>query len=243
MGITSLSAVKPPFVQQIPIIEEQTKRRRPRWTLHSYPFEDVIQDITIHACEKYDSPTGGFRPELCRKNDTSELCFLKWINRLISRQMANILRNHYSKWQRPCIKCAFNTGDGSCSKTPSRRQCDECTLPEYRKWLKSKQSQFNIQQTLPLENHSQEVENYQGDFFDVAAAKKIVDAKMKERLTKYEWRVYRMLYIQHKSETEVGIILKLKKVGRTSPGYQRILSLRKHFATIARQIVEEENLA
>ncbi len=240
---TTVSADKPPFEKQIPIVEEQIKRRRPRWTLHSIPFEDVIQDITIHAFKKYDSSTSGFRPELCKKSDTSELCFLKWINRLITRQMNNILRDNYSKWQRPCIKCAFNTGDGSCSKTPSRRQCDECTLPDYRRWLKSKQNQFNIKQTLPLENHSQEVENYQGDFFDVAAAKKVVDIKMKERLTKYEWRVYRMLFVQHKSDAEVGTILKLKKVGRTPPGYQRILSLRKHFACLVRQIVEEENLA
>lgn len=226
--------VKPPFEQQIPIIKEQIKRRRHRWRL-SYPtFEDVIQDITVHACQQYPA----FDPNRGKASHSLEMRFLRWINRLISNQMINMLRNNYSKWQRPCIKCSFNTGDDSCAKTPSRKQCEECKY--FKTWKKRKEDQFNVKQTLSIEYHSQEVENQQSDFFDAAEAKTIVEPKLKERLTTLEWRVYCMLYIQHKTEAEVGKALRLKKVGKMHNGYQRILAMKHKFKQLIRIIAEEE---
>jgi RNA polymerase sigma factor (sigma-70 family) len=177
--------------------------------------------------------------------DESKGEFSHWLSKVISRAIINVLRDNYTKFVRPCVAdggCRWNGGGEICEKTPSGRQCEEC--PAYKVWSLNKKQQHNLSQTLPVENHRIEVESIQADFLDIGTAKGVIDTKIKERLTKHEYRIYRMLYIQGKSEAEVGEALKYKKTNSGMyGGYQQILKAKKRFVELAKEIIEEEDLA
>ncbi len=209
-------------------------KRKRKWDLNVLDWDDARQIILIKVNRQYS------------KYDPAKGQYSHWLNRVISNEIKNIWRDHYTSYSRPCILgCVFNTGGDSCSKTPSGRQCGECRL--YRDWQRRKESHFNVKQTLPLESHSQEVHSAPSDFIDIEEKKKIIDAQMKERLTRVEYRAYRMLMIQHKTEEETARALGYRKKRGTKskmwPGYQQTLALRHKFVELAKTIIEEENLA
>lgn len=223
----------------------EIEKRRHSWTISSLDFDDVKQDILIHIErkireEKFDSkkvigdPSTGFA---------------RWLQGVISSQISNHRRDYLYRWSRPCIwrpeqprGCPFNSGDDKCSQTPSGKQCSEC--PIYAEWEKSgKINHHAIKQALPIENHIQEVHSVIEDFTDIAAAKKIIDEKVMEKLNAYERRIYRMILIKGISEEQVGKQLKLKKTNHMHPGYSIIYKIRKKAVRIARQVIEAEGLA
>ncbi len=227
----------PTFEERYAEIVVLIDKRRTKWQLASIPFEDVRQMVLVKISaqySKFDETKG--RPEA-----PLEERFARWANKLITNELLNILRDHHFIYSRPCITgCAFNTGGDTCSKTTSGLQCDEC--PIYKEWRNRKEAHFNVKQTLPLDNHFNEADSMVGDFLDVGRAKDIIDAEMKKRLNRHEYRVYKLLYLQNKTPAEVGKILKYKKVGKCHHGYQVLLQLRKKFVLIARQIIDDENL-
>jgi DNA-directed RNA polymerase specialized sigma24 family protein len=227
-------ADKPTFESLIPAIETQIEKRRGSWRLTSVAWEDVKQLILTKVFFKYDSPTAGYIPE--------KGPFSHWLSRVITNTMTNILRDSHTKFSRPCVTgCVFNTGGDSCSRTTSGIQCSEC--PIYKRWEERKLDHYRVQQTLPLENHAQEVNSMPSDFIDIAGSKDIIDAKMKDKLDEHEYSIYCMIYIEGKTEKEVGKLLGYKKTGaKTYEGYQMLLKLRKHIVLMAREIIEEENL-
>jgi DNA-directed RNA polymerase specialized sigma24 family protein len=220
--------VKPPFEEMIPAALVEINKRRNGWTLSSISFEDVSQMLLIRAFNKYHT----YIPE---KGE-----FSHWINRLITNALTNILRDNLQKFSRPCIQgCQFNLGDNFCSYTKSGLQCVECPL--YRKWKKKKEAEFNIKQSLPLETHSQEVNSIQSDFIDIEEAKKMLDEKIELFLTIQEYRIYHLLFTEHRSVEEVGKILKFKKPdGKGSPGYQTIHKARQKIVKVAKRIIMED---
>jgi DNA-directed RNA polymerase specialized sigma24 family protein len=226
-----MSKPKPTFESLFTVIDAQVEKRRGSWRLAAVPWDDAKQIILTRVFLKF--PT--FDP------DRGE--FPKWLSRVITNTMLNILRDNLQKWSRPCIQgCPFNMSGNDCEKTPSGKQCDEC--PAYREWKKKKQEEFNIRQPLPYDTHASEVESIQSDFLDIEEKKKVIDDKMKARLTRHEWRVYKLLIIKHKTEEEVGLLLNYKE----SPGaimhagYQSIRKMKKKFVMLAKKIIEEENL-
>jgi DNA-directed RNA polymerase specialized sigma24 family protein len=229
-----MSGERPTLESLIPSIEAQIDKRKGSWRLASVAWEDVKQMILIRVCVKYDSPTGGFKPEKGK--------FSHWLSRVTTRAMTNILRDSHTKFSRPCVTgCVFNTGGDSCSRTKSGIQCAEC--PIYKLWEQRKLDHYRVQQTLPLENHAQEVNSMQSDFIDIEGSKHIIDARMKDKLDEGDYAIYQMIYIEGKTEKEVGKLLGYKKTGaKTYEGYQVLLKLRKHIVEMAREIIEEENL-
>lgn len=222
--------VKLPFEQVIPIVEAQINRRRNRWTLTAVSFDDLRQIILIHAFVKY------------HKFDPKRGPFLNWINRVITHQIRNVLRNNFTIYSRPCIQgCPFNSGGDSCSKTASGKQTNECKI--YKIWEQKKLSHHNVKQTLPLENHIKEADSQPGDFIDVEAKKRIIDEKMRTKLSPKDYKIYKALYIDNIDEKEVGKTLGLKKVGRMHAGYQKILQVKKDIVRAAKTIIDEEDLA
>lgn len=223
---------KPPFETLIKQVEAQIDKRRGSWKLTAVAWEDVRQMIMTRAWVQYPL----FHPE---KGE-----FSHWLSRLITNAMTNILRDNHGIYSKPCILgCVFNTGDSTCSKTRSGRQCSEC--PIYRDWEKRKLDHFNVKQTLPLETHEQEVNSIQGDFLDMEGAKTVIDEKIRLKLTRQEWRIYRLIYIQGKTEHEAGKALgyKRKPGSKLAPGYLTLLNARHKFVVLAKQIIEDENLA
>lgn len=229
-----MSGDRPSFESLIPSIEAQIEKRKASWRLTSVAWEDVKQMILTKVFFKYDSPTAGFKPE--------KGPFSHWLSKVITNTKSNILRDSHTKFSRPCVTgCVFNTGGDSCSRTKSGTQCAEC--PIYKLWERRKLDHFRVQQTLPLENHTQEVNSIQSDFIDIEGSKVVIDARMKDKLDEYEYSIYHMIYIEGKTEKEVGRLLGYKKTGaKTYEGYQMLLKLRKHIVEMAREIIEEENL-
>ncbi len=79
-------------------IEEELNKRRGKWFLTSLAwidFDDVKQIIRLHLHKKWDlwDQSRPLKP---------------WLNRIISNQLKNILRNYYSNFAKPCLSCPFN---------------------------------------------------------------------------------------------------------------------------------------
>jgi RNA polymerase sigma factor (sigma-70 family) len=222
---------KPTFESLVPTIESQIEKRKGDWKLASMPWEDVRQQLLTRVFFKYHK----FDPEKGK--------FSHWLSKLITNEKTNILRNNHTKFSRPCVTgCPHNGGGDACLMTPSKLQCAECPL--YRNWERRKLDHFRVQQTLPLENHMQEVNSIQSDFLDIAGSKSIIDEKMKDKLDANEYMIYRMIYIEGKSEQEVGKELGYKKTGtKTYEGYQMLLKLKKLIVLKAKEIIEEQDLA
>lgn len=193
-------------------------------------FDDVRQLILIRIWENYDS----FNPNKGK--------FLHWVNRVISNSFINILRDNYMSFQRPCLAgCIHNVGEDNCDRTPSGKQCEEC--PIYKDWKKRRGARFNVKQTLPLENHAQESESRVCTNVDVAEWKVLIDKKIRPKLTRHEWALYKQIYIDGKDENEVGAASGYKSSGRLGAGYQIILKLRKKVLALSRQIINDEMIS
>lgn len=223
------------FEQRYESIVHEIEKRRKKWTLVSTSFDDISQIILSRVYLKY---------HLYDHKRTEG--FSHWVNRLISRVINNELRNRHFAHSRPCIQgrggCVFNTGNDTCSQTPSGIQCGQCLA--YKLWENKKKSHNAIEQTLPLENHIREVDSRPSEGnVDFEDAKLVIEREMKTKLNRHEWKLYKLLYIQNKDEREVGKIMKYKPSKRMYPGYLTILKFKKKVVCIAREIVRDEDLA
>ena len=218
------------FESEIVEIRKLISNRKAEWRLSTLDWEDVEQMLLTRVWQKFHTydPTKG-------KLDC-------WVNRLISNFIKNLLRDNLTKFSRPCtLGCVFNLGNGACSFTKSKIQCAEC--PMYANWQKKKESQFNIKASLPLENHSQEVNNQPGDFLDIDYAKKVIDQKIKEKLTDREKKIYTMLYVDFMTAQQVSEKLKYKDKMYATESYAKILEFQKKIIKLSTQVIREEDLA
>ncbi len=224
------------FELRVPELRKILSKRKGGWTLSTLDWEDVeIMLLTRlwHKFHLYDAEKGPLE---------------NWANTVISRAMYNLLRDNLFCYQRPCVAsgpagglCVFNQGGDRCGFTTSGAQCSECPL--YAKWQRKKESQYNIKASLPIEFHAQEVHNLQEDFFDIEAAKLVIDKKMIEQLDKVEGKIYVLLFVEHKSIEEVGKIMRYKKQrGSKISGYQVLKKLCTKFKEMAREIIQREEL-
>lgn len=206
----------------------EIKKRRGRWFLDSlawFDFEDVEQIIRAHIYRKW------------HQWDQSR-SLGPWINKIITNQMKNILRNNYSNFVRPCLNCPFNQSrskeeqgirPGSfCGFTDSGLQDGSCPL--YAKWEKTKKSAYDIKMAVAIENHSYEVSAMHDSFVDIDASAQKLHAKMKKVLPQKQYMVYQMLYVDHMEEVEVAKVMgyKTSEKGRKA-GYKQIKNLKKMF--------------
>jgi RNA polymerase sigma factor (sigma-70 family) len=219
------------FEERLPVIYREIAKRKAKHVLSTLAWEDVVQMLSLRIFQKY------------HLYDPQKSEFTHWCNTVISNAIKNILRQNLTKWSRPCILgCAYNLGDDFCGYTKSGRQCEECPL--YASWKKKKYDHFAVQQVLALDNHAQEVNSIQNDFLDIEEKKKIIDIKIQEKLTRQEYKIYQLIYVNNYSEEEAGAILKYKKGKNSSiPGYQIISKAKKKFIKVTKEIIEEESLA
>jgi RNA polymerase sigma factor (sigma-70 family) len=226
-----MSKSQPTFEELAPSIIEQIDKRRGSWRLAAVSWEDARQMVLTRVYENFDL------------FDVKKGEFPKWLSKVITNALLNILRDNLQKWSRPCIQgCPFYMDQTHCEKTPSGLQCDECLA--FKMWRKKKQEEFNIKQPLPYDTHSQEVESVQSDFINIEEKKSVIDEKMGLKLNRHEYKVYKLLFIKGKTEEEVGEILKYKVSPGSSmhPGYQSIRKMKIKFVAMAKEIIEEENL-
>lgn len=209
-----MKTIAPKFEDYLPIIDAEIAKRRHKWNLTSITwmdYDDVSQIIRIHIYKKWNQYQAT-RP------------LAPWLNSIITNQIRNLIRNHYSNYARPCLKCAAATDSTGCSIYTT--QCSECPLYAY--WQRRKEPATHIKIPVSIENHSHEVKNIPSDGSDVLRHAQAVHDKMKEVLKPAEWRVYEGLFVLGKEEAQVA-----KELGYISnesgrhPGYKQIKNLRK----------------
>lgn len=219
-------SLKPTFEESLSIINVEIAKRRHKWNLTSISwmdYDDVSQIIRIHIYKKWEQYESS-RP------------LAPWLNTIITNQIRNLIRNHYSNFSRPCLKCAAATSSDGCEIY--KTQCSDCPLFAY--WQKHKQPATNIKIPVSIENHVDEVSNISDSSSDVSLHIEEFNKKMQEVLKPLEWLVYKGMYIQNKDETivakELGFISNEK--GR-NPGYKQIKNLRKIIILKAKKLLND----
>jgi hypothetical protein len=225
---------RPTFEESIEIIDSEIRKRKHRWHLTAIAwmdFEDISQRLRIHIYKKW------------LKWDVNRP-LRPWLNQVINHQMTNMLRNHYSNFSRPCLKCPFNTGDYGCSVFGTQNN----SCKDYKKWEKSKKSAYDVK--FPLSIHSPNSDNPETTLENVLHdTEQSVNIEnliplfhdlMKKNLTHIEWKVYDYMFLQHLDDTEaakkMGYKLSLKE-GR--PAYRQISKIKSKIIQKAREVIKE----
>ena len=103
---------RPRFEDVIKEINTEIQKRKGKWNLTILSwmdFDDDAQIIRIHIYKKWHlyDPQKPLSPGL---------------NRIISNQIKNLIRNNYGNFSRPCLKCAAAEGEDLC--TIYQKQCN-----------------------------------------------------------------------------------------------------------------------
>lgn len=218
------------FEECLPEINIEIRKRRNKWTLTAInwmDYEDISQILRIHINKKWHL-----------YDQTKPLP--QWVNRIISNQISNLIRNNYYNFAKPCLKCPASQGENLCSWTPSRTQCTECPL--YAKWNKYKKSAYDTKIPLSIEDHSQEISNKPDDFFDIEGPAKKLHKYMKSILKSNEWKVYEMIYLKHYTDEQAAIVMGFKTTEKNrAPGYKQIKNIKKSIIAKVKEVLYSDS--
>ena len=227
------------YADKAEVIDKELIKRSHKWFLNSVTwmdYDDVCQIIRSHIHKKWDQWDQS-RP------------LEPWLNKIISNQLKNILRNNYGNYVRPCLNCPFNQSgppsddqEGLCGFTVSGLQCNECPL--YAKWEVTKKAAYNTKMAVTLENHAKEASVMpETSFAGLDESIDKVHLRMKELLPEKKYKVYKMLYIDNLSEKEVAVEMgyKTSEAGRTA-GYKQIRNLKKLFKQTVQELLANEDI-
>lgn len=202
------------FEHHIEEIDREIYKRRHKWTLTAVSwmdFSDVAQILRFHIYKKWHL-----------YNSTKPL--IPWINRIISNQIKNLIRNNYSNYTRPCLKCLAAEGEDGCMIYGS--QCSDCPL--FKKWQEKKKNAYDTKLTLSLENHKKEIGEIPEDNLDLEQSVKAVHLKIEKFLKPIEWKIYQYLYIQGLDEEKAAKLMGYKTTEKNRlAGYKQIKNLKK----------------
>lgn len=216
----------PKFEDHLSVIDDEIRKRRHKWNLTSIAwmdYDDVSQIIRIHIFKKWGQYQAS-RP------------LAPWLNSIITNQIRNLIRNHYSNYARPCLKCAAASDNETC--TIYTKQCNDCPLYAY--WEKRKQPATQIKIPVSIENHPHEVKTIFDESVDILRHVDSLHKKMKEILKPTEWQVYKRLFIDFKEEADVA-----KELGYVTnergrdPGYKQIKNIRKAIIAKAKKCLAD----
>lgn len=220
------------FESQRDDLEELLKKYRPKWQLSALAwmdYDDVCQIIRLHIYNKWHlwDQSRSFKP---------------WASMIISNQIKNLIRNNYSSFAKPCLRCPHNMGANSCELTKSQEQDESC--PDFAKWRKKKERAYNIKLPLALEEGIATGTTNIQDFVDYKESSDKLHVLVMEQLNEKHKNIYYMLYIDHIDENEVA-----KKFGfkadsskRRKPRYKQMANLKKKFYHIALKIMKDNDI-
>ena len=214
-------------------LDQLLLKYRPKWQLSALAwldYDDVCQIIRLHVYNKWHlwDQSRPFKP---------------WASMIISNQIKNLIRNNYTSFAKPCLRCQYNMGGTLCDWTKSGDQDRTCA--DFEKWKKKKERAYNIKLPLTLDDGVATL--------NTSSIKDQVDYKLSSgrlhelvmgQLSERHKAIYAMLYIDHKDETEVA-----KKFGfkgdstkRKTIRYKQISNLKKKFYRIAIKIMEDNDI-
>jgi len=223
------------FEDKIKEVDNEIRKRRPKWRLSALnwiDFDDVSQIIRFHLFKKWDQWD-------------QERSLLPWINKIITNQFKNILRNYYHSFVKPCLGCplsGFSEKDNTCSFTKSGIQ--DSTCPLYKKWEKSKKHACNVKMPVSIEDVGGIEEKREFNFArpieeDIERFHK----QMKKELTPKLFKVYEMLFVSKMTEEEVAIKLGYKTNEKNrKAGYKQIKNLKIKLKQTGENIVKRRDL-
>lgn len=214
------------FENHLEFIDREIFKRKSKWNLAILAwmdFEDVAQILRIHICKKWNlyDPARPLAP---------------WVNRVISSQIKNLIRNNYGNYCRPCLKCAAAEGEDGCNIYD--KQCSQCPL--FENWEKSKKSAYETKLPVSLELHSQEVFEKSQENIDIERTSQNIYEKMKLVLRPNELKIYEYLYVQHRSEEDVAKLMGYKTTEKDrSPRYKQIRNIQKNIIKKVKELLSE----
>jgi RNA polymerase sigma factor (sigma-70 family) len=220
---------RPKFEDNIEAIDQEIRKRKNKWSLTALAwmdFDDVSQILRIHIYKKWDmyDPAQPLAP---------------WINRIISNQIKNLIRNNYGNFTRPCLRCAAAEGTNHCQIYEDQNNA----CPLYAHWEKTKKRAHDAKLPLSLENHSREVHSISTDFFDVAQAAEKLHKKMKSILKANELQVYELLYIENLEEEEVASRMGYRTTEKNrQPGYKQIKNIKKSILIKVKKLLSKDEI-
>lgn len=211
-------AKKTKFEDRIDEINTEILKRKNKWNLTAIAwmdFADVSQILRFHIYKKWHL-----------YNTSKPLA--PWVNRIISNQIKNLIRNNYSNYTRPCLKCSAAEPDDGCAIY--QKQCANCPL--YANWAKSKKNAHDTKLTLSLENHVQEIHEIPNENFNIEQSVLNTHRKMEQVLKPIEWKVYTYLYIENKNEEQTAKLMGYKTTEKNRmAGYKQIKNIKKSIIT------------
>ena len=214
-------------------LDQLLLKYRPKWQLSALAwldYDDVCQIIRLHIYNKWHlwDQSRPFKP---------------WASMIISNQIKNLIRNNYTSFAKPCLRCQYNMGGPLCDWTKSGDQDRTCA--DFEKWKKKKERAYNIKLPLTLDDGvaTQNTSSIK-DQVDYKLSSGRLHELVMGQLSERHKAIYAMLYIDHKDETEVA-----KKFGfkgdstkRKTIRYKQISNLKKKFYRIAIKIMEDNDI-
>ena len=220
------------FDSQSADLEELLKKYRPKWQLSALAwidYDDVCQIIRLHIYKKWDlwDQSRPFKP---------------WASMIISNQIKNLIRNNYSSFAKPCLRCPHNMGATNCGFTKSREQDESC--PDFAKWKKKKERAFNIKLPLALEDGVPMGSASLKDFVDYKTASAKLHNLVMEELNEKHKKIYFLLYIENLDENEVAqkFGFKADAAKRKKPRYKQMANLKKKFYNLALKVMKNHDI-
>ena len=219
---------RPQFEDKIEEIDREILKRKNKWKLSVLSwmdYDDVSQIIRIHIFKKWDmyDPSKPLGP---------------WLNRIISNQIKNLIRNNYGNYCRPCLKCAAAQSYDLCAIY--EKQGAPCPL--YMYWMKGKKNAHDTKLPVSIENHQNEIKQLFSEQQLDASINNLNEA-LKKVLKPIEWKVYKHLYIEFKSEEELAKKLNFKTNEKNrTPGYKQINNIVKKIIEKSKKILTDGGL-
>jgi DNA-directed RNA polymerase specialized sigma24 family protein len=215
------------------VISNEIAKRKKRWLLNRVnhiDYDDISQIIKLHIFNKWS------------KWDQSQPILL-WLNKIITNQSINCIRNLYSSKACICSSCPLNLGGGLCREYGNTRSKDCQT---YNIWASSKKfdkEQINFPTSLhELEENAQEklvCQNSINLMYDTDRFHELMIAN----LTTTQKEVYTYLYIEGKTEAEVSEIMGYIKNPESNrgAGYRTLIKFKSIFIKKAKEILENHD--
>ena len=214
-------------------LDELLKKYRGKWQLNALAwldYDDVCQIIRIHIYKKWHLWD-------------QERPFKPWAAMIISNQIKNLVRNNYTSFARPCLRCPHNMGNTACDLTKSREQDISCPL--FDKWKKKKERAYNIKLPLSLDDAvAVSSTAHSGDDFDYADSAAKLHKLVVKHLNEKHKQIYIMLYVKNEDENKIAekFGFKADSSKRKKPRYKQMANLKKKFYILALKIIKENDI-
>ena len=224
--VDRMPKAKVKFEDYIEQIDAEIKKRRSKWNLTALSwmdFDDVSQILRIHIFKKW------------HLYDTKKP-LNPWINRIISNQIKNLIRNNYGNYCRPCLKCAAAEAGDLCYIYG--KQSEACPL--FANWSRTKKQAYNAKLPVSINDHTYEINSTEYSDIDILGVMDRISAKMKEVLKPAEWKIYQALYIEHMSEEDAATLMGYKTNEKNRvPGYKQIKNVKKAIIKKVKRMLED----